>query len=260
MPDADLPLVLCLSGLDPGGGAGIAADLLALADQGAHGLPLISVLTVQDSHTVHETRTVDLALLERQWRCLLADLQPAALKIGLIDAAAQAAWLARRLAELPAGLPRVLDPVLRAGGGTELSHPAGEAALLDLLPQISVLTPNLAEACRLSGCTEREAAAAALLARGCAAVLITGGDVGGAEVHNSLHQQGRPSRHWRWPREAETFHGAGCTLAAALAGRLARGEPLESAAETAQRYVQARLRRARRVGGGRRIPGRGPLS
>lgn len=256
LPASDPPRVLCVSGHDPGGGAGIHADIEAAAAQGAHALTVISALTVQDTRNVRRVAPTPVALMCEQIEILLADGPIAALKIGLLGSTEQV----RPLSDLALRLrvPVVLDPVLRAGGGSELSSQPLQAALLDqLLPQVSLLTPNAAEARRLAPqAATLEQAAQVLLARGCGGVLITGGDESGDEVINTLYRRGAPPRRWTWPRLPETFHGAGCTLATAIAARLAWGESLEQAADTAQTWTQRTLAQALRVGHGRRIPGR----
>lgn len=248
--------VLCLSGHDPGGGAGIHADIEAVAAQGAHALTVITALTVQDTRNVRRVAPVPVTLMVEQIEALLADGAIAALKIGLLGAVDQIAPLASLAARLR--VPVVLDPVLRAGGGAELAESGLQQALLDvLLPRVSLLTPNAAEARRLAPqAATLEQAARALLASGCGGVLITGGDEPDGAVINTLHRPDSAPRSWTWPRLPETFHGAGCTLAAAVAARLACGDAPEQAVEIAQAWTQRALARARTVGRGRRIPGR----
>ncbi|WP_028081719.1 bifunctional hydroxymethylpyrimidine kinase/phosphomethylpyrimidine kinase [Solimonas soli] len=247
--------VLCLSGHDPGGGAGIHADLEAVAAQGAHALTVITALTAQDSVDVRQVWPVASARLAEQLELLLADGAIAAIKIGLLGDATQIAVIVDAIRR--SGAPVVCDPVLRAGGGRDLSDAATIAALLDeLLPHVDLLTPNAAEARRLSGCNDPFEAAAALRARGCRQVLVTGGDEAEAEVHNRwLDAEGR-AHEFRWPRLPARFHGAGCTLAAAIAARRALGEDWATAVEAGQRYTQQALAGAYRAGRGRLIPRR----
>jgi hydroxymethylpyrimidine/phosphomethylpyrimidine kinase len=61
-------------------------------------------------------------------------------------------------------------------------------------------------------------------------------------------------RDWRWPRLAGEFHGSGCTLAAALAARLALGEAMELALESAQAYCHQALAQSYAIAPGQRIP------
>ncbi|MGH8506236.1 MAG: bifunctional hydroxymethylpyrimidine kinase/phosphomethylpyrimidine kinase [Stenotrophobium sp.] len=254
------PLVLCLSGHDPVGGAGIHADIEAVAANGGHAISLITALTVQDTAQVQRVQSVPAVLLAQQLQTVLADCTPAAVKIGLLGEAAQIPVIVEAIAALQIQIPLVLDPVLRAGGGATLAGTQTIVAMqTQLFPCVTVLTPNAAEARRLAPQAGTDAdRAQVLLRQGCRNILVTGGDEAGAEVCNIWYRDGAAPQHYRWPRLAETFHGAGCTLAAALATRLARGEAMPEAILQAQRYTQTSLQAALSVGRGRRIPGRLP--
>jgi hydroxymethylpyrimidine/phosphomethylpyrimidine kinase len=249
-------LVLCLSGLDPTGGAGIQADIEAIAAAGGHALPIITALTIQDTRNVSASLPVDPVLLERQIDTVVADCRIGAVKIGLLGDAEQTLLLARKLATLQ--VPVVCDPVLRAGGGQNLADQERIDVLRKmLLPLVTVLTPNASEARRLAGANSDAATAAReLLALGCRHVLVTGGDEPGPTVINMLHSSEAAPVRYEWPRLPETFHGAGCTLASAIAVRLAQGENVESAVAEAQCWTRTTLERAFAIGHGRRIPGR----
>lgn len=250
------PRILCLSGHDPGGGAGVHADIEAVGAHGGHALSVITALTLQDSINVREVRAVEPVWIAAQLALLEADGPIAAVKIGLLGDATQIPVIAACLDRL--GVPVVLDPVLRAGGGRELAGAALQAAVLDqLLPRVHLLTPNAAEARRLApDAASLDDAAACLLDRGCRQVLITGGDEPDDEVRNRWYRPEAPPQTYRWPRLPTTFHGAGCTLASAIAARLGRGEPMAQALAGAQAWTQDTLARARRVGRGRPVPGR----
>jgi hydroxymethylpyrimidine/phosphomethylpyrimidine kinase len=250
------PLVLCLSGLDPGGGAGLQADIETVAALGGHALGLATCLTVQDTRDVARVVATAPQLLEQQIELLLADSVPQAIKLGLLGSAEQLPLIVQTIRRC--GVPVVCDPVLRAGGGTLLHDEAAAAALRrELFGQVTVLSPNAAEARRLCpGAASLDECGAALLASGCARVLITGGDEPGATVVNRAYAVQRAPRRYEWPRLPETFHGAGCTLAAAIAVLLARGVDADEALEQAQAWTQGTLQRALSTGRGRRIPGR----
>jgi hydroxymethylpyrimidine/phosphomethylpyrimidine kinase len=251
----DRPTVLCLSGHDPGGGAGLHADIETVAALGGHAAGIITAHTVQDTTNVRRVVAADLALVREQVDVLLADLTVAAVKIGLLGGVEQCSFLGDLVARLRR--PAVLDPVLRAGGGAELGSDALVAEMKRaLLPRIDVLTPNAAEARRLAGQQDLDACGAALVVAGARHVLITGGDEPGETVVNRWHRRdGRP-RAFSWPRLQGPFHGAGCTLAAAIATLLARGLPVAEALADAQAYVHAALQRGFAPGRGRPIPGR----
>jgi len=237
--------VLVFAGLDPSGGAGIAADILAVAAQGAHALPVVTALTVQDNNRVHEVQPVDAALIARQARVLIASCAIGAVKIGIPGNRANAEAIAALVAQLQAqdpDLPVVLDPVLASGRGDALARGGALHALEPLLAVANVLTPNQPEA-------------AALERASCAHLLVTGGHGDGDTVLNRWHSAAG-IREWRWPRLAGEFHGSGCTLAAAIAARLALGEPHALAFERAQAYCHEALAQAFAIGAGQRIPQR----
>lgn len=251
-------VVLCLSGHDPSGGAGVQADIEAIAAQDAHAVSVITAQTVQDSRNVLRVVATPFALLSEQLETLLRDVKPAAIKVGLLADPAQPALIARLARQC--AVPVVVDPVLRAGGGTDLATAEALAALKsDLLPATTLLTPNAAEARRMTGLESAADCAAALLALGCANVLITGGDEPGESVVNHWYgAKGTASVHrsHSWPRLPGPFHGAGCTLAAAIAGLLARGEAMDQAIADGQAYTQRALAQAFAPGVGRKIPKR----
>lgn len=251
------PRVLCFSGHDPGGGAGIQADIESCAANGAHALTLITAHTVQDTHNVKRVTPVAPILIREQLETLLADGEIGSIKIGLLGDVSQIPVILAAIAQTR--VPVVLDPILRAGGGASLSSAGLLAAMqADLLPAITLLTPNAAEARQLApGCRDLDACGAALTQK-VANVLITGGDEAGECVMNSWYAAGRAPRRFAWPRLPETFHGAGCTLAAAIAALLAHGLPLAQALEDAQAYVHRALEQAFQTGQGRKIPGRLP--
>ncbi|OEZ62685.1 hydroxymethylpyrimidine/phosphomethylpyrimidine kinase [Duganella sp. HH105] len=268
------PCVLVFAGLDPSGGAGIAADLQSVAGQGAHALTVATALTVQDNDRVYGVQPVDGAMVLRQAQALVDKVTVRAVKIGIPGSAANAQAIAEiigRLRSRQPELPVVLDPVLASGHGDLLSRDDAVQALAPLLPLVTVLTPNGPEALALTGAAEPSAQAQALRARGCRHVLITGGHGEGDEVVNRWFGPGaapmqrlsdpgpqEDARNWHWPRLSGAFHGSGCTLASAIAGQLALGMPMERALELAQQYCYRSLRGAYTVAPGQRIPQRLP--
>ena len=250
------PIVLCFSGHDPGGGAGIHADIEAIGALGGHALTIITAQTVQDTRNVERVVPTEITLLAEQIVALSADSVISAIKVGLLGDAAQISVIARTAQHL--GVPLVLDPILRAGGGNNLASNATIMAMqTELFPLTTVLTPNAAEARRLApGCDTVTESALALLEAGCANVLVTGGDEPSDDVVNSWHRPNHAAQAFHWPRLPETFHGAGCTLASAIAALLAQGREIGEALEQAQAYTQRALQNAQRTGQSRRIPGR----
>ena len=255
------PTVLVIAGNDPSGGAGIAADIQAITAAGAHPAPVITALTVQDTVNASAVEPAAAEFVAAQAAAVLADMRVAAVKIGLLATAEIAHAVAEVLARHPA-IPLVLDPVLVAAGGARLAEDALVDVVLDrLCPRTTLLTPNALEIRRLvAAAGDTDARAASLRAAGCAWVLAKGGDEadeGRGEVVNTLYGPGAP-RIFRWPRLAGSFHGSGCTLAAACAARIALGDPVDTAVAQAQALVHGWLERAFRPGRGQLVPLRRP--
>lgn len=251
------PTVLVFSGADPSGGAGIAADILAIAAQGAHALPVITALTVQDNNRVYEVLPVASEVIWRQALALTGEIDIDAIKIGIPGNRRNAETIAMLIGELrldQPGLPVVLDPVLASGAGDPLTREDAREVLATLLPLASVIVPNLPEAQALAGAgTTLAQQAASLRERGCGEVLITGGHAEGPFVSNRWFGPAG-EREWRWPRLTGAFHGSGCTLAAAIAGRLACGDSMERALDAAQAYCHEALAGSFSIAAGQRIP------
>lgn len=259
--DSRPSFVLSFAASDPTGGAGVQADLLTLASFGCHPLSVVTALTAQDTRGVQALIATDAAWVERQARCVLADLPVAAFKIGVLGSAANARAVAAILAEHPQ-VPVVLDPVLASGRGDALAGAETLAAMREsLLARTMVLTPNSLEARQLAATAPDESppledCARRLLALGCKHVLITGTHEPGAQVVNTLYAASGVLRRDRWPRLAGSFHGSGCTLASAIAALLALGRDVESAVREAQAYTWQTLEAAFRAGRGQALPDR----
>lgn len=231
-PNARPRTVLAIGGLDPSGGAGLAADVLAIAAHRCHPMPIATALTVQDSAEVHRVEPTAPELLRAQLAVVIADLPVDAVKVGMLAGAPQVRVVAealRRLRARDAALPIVIDPVLAAKGGHPLLDEAGRSALLDMLGLASLVTPNLDEH--------------AFVGDLAVPTLLKGGHGTGARIVDVLRVPGEPDVRFARARIAvRPPRGTGCALASAIAARLAGGEPLPGAVRRAVRFVAARIR------------------
>ena len=130
-----------------------------------------------------------------------------------------------------------------------------------LLPQTTILVANSLEVRRLAETDDDDdpslsVCAAALVEAGCEYVLVSGTHEAGREIVNTLYAKRGVVRTDTWPRLPGSFHGAGGTLAAAVAAMLANGLDMPEAVREAQDYTWNTLKKAYRPGMGQFLPDR----
>ena len=250
------PIVLCLSGHDPCGGAGIQADIEVINSHSCHAATLITCLTQQDTHNVVSIWPQNVQNFTSQARTLIKDLDVAVIKIGLIGSVEIALAILDIIKALP-DIPVVMDPVLAAGGGKNMSNNNLLDTITDqLLPHITLLTPNSNEARLLSGKSNLNEAAKSLQIMGAKYVLVTGSHEDTATVDNTLYMPNLKEQTFHWERLPGDYHGSGCTLASACAALLARGFDVYTAVSEAQDYTWQTLESAYQTGSGQLNPDR----
>jgi hydroxymethylpyrimidine/phosphomethylpyrimidine kinase len=260
-------VALTIAGSDPGGGAGIQADLKTFAALDIYGYSALTVVIAQNSSTVNRVAPVEAAMVAAQIETLVAERRPDAIKTGALGTAKIVGAVADAISRLDLPAP-VVDPVLISSAGTRLLDPAGERAMLrHLLPLARIVTPNLAEAQALSGVDGASPAAIRAMARelgqaGARAVLIKGGhtdfEAGSSTEARAqsidLLYDGREFVELRAARiPGGGAHGLGCALSAAIAAYLAQGMDLVGAVRRAKRYVTAALGASFKLGAGRAV-------
>jgi hydroxymethylpyrimidine/phosphomethylpyrimidine kinase len=249
---------LTIAGSDSGGGAGIQADLKTFFRHGVFGTTAITAVTAQNTRGVARVLPMPPDLVVAQIDAVVTDLGADAVKIGMLATGEIVHAVAGALARHH--LPHVvLDTVMVAKGGARLLDGAAvDAIRTALLPLAEVVTANVPEAEVLTGLTITTVdglrmAAVRIVEAGARAVIVKGGHLDGPAVdvlfdgtrHVELRADRIQTRH---------THGTGCTFAAAIAARLALGDPLVAAAEAAKRYVTRAIAGAPGLG-----HGHGPL-
>ncbi len=234
--------VLLIGGTDSSGGAGLSRDIATVTGMGAEASVAVTAVTAQTDAHVRAVEMMPPDLIAEQ---ITSASGVDAVKIGMLGSAPIIAAVARTLPDAPL----VLDPVLASTSGRALLDEAGIQRLLtELLPRTAVLTPNLPELCILSrkmGLKEAHDEAscvAALLARGCEAVLVKGGHSEPASLcEDRLYLGDGTIQCFRGPRYSFSLRGTGCQLASAIAVALGRGDDHGTAVSTARDLVDARF-------------------
>ncbi len=254
--------ILTIAGSDSGGGAGIQADLKAISATGAYGLSAITALTAQNTVGVDAIYPVAIDFLKQQMQTVSRDIRIDAVKVGMLGTPEVIAAVAEFLETLTC--PVVVDPVMVAKSGDRLLHADAISALRDvLIPQATVITPNLPEAADLLDVTEAVdrdmmlSQARTLLALGPQAVLLKGGHLLTEESPDLLMSES----HAQWFDTVRVVttntHGTGCTLSSALASYLGQGHPVDVAVAKAKEYISGAIAAADQLHVGE---GHGPVN
>lgn len=247
------PRVLVIAGSDSGGGAGIQADIKTGFALGVHVSTAITAITAQNSVGVHGVWVLSPDAVRGQIRAVLDDIGADVIKTGMLANAEIADLVAEEIER--SGLPAVIDPVcVSTTGAALLTDDALEVYRQRLIPLATVVTPNLPEVLSLTGVEVSnvdglQQAAEAMLAFGPRWVLVKGGhlDVTAtdllASAAESLELSGERI-------DTVNTHGTGCTLASAIAARLANGDDVPTAARAAKAFVAEGIRGSYALGRG----------
>lgn len=244
------PVVLCFSGLDPSGGAGLQADIEAIGQAGSHASIACTAITVQNSQKVFYFNTCSTSLVKEQAIAVLNDLPVKAIKSGMLGSTDNIEMMVDLFTNVKffTHIPYVLDPVLVANSGGSL----GDKSILvqsfsSLLPFTTLITPNSHELKDLTGIDDLHEAAKDLCQRGAKAVLVkTAHENYNNGIEQFLYQKNEQQVKLVYrtilPRLTGEYHGSGCSLASFIAGRLAQGDSLSTAVQCADIWIQQVLR------------------
>ncbi len=245
------PVCLVLGGFDPSGGAGVLVDVKALHDTGSRSVVVITANTVQNLRKMTRMEPTDPGFLREQLALLSEDFRVHAVKVGLVPSFSHAKVILDFLQSLPADLPVVYDPVLRASAGYDLYN-GDPGDLRELIHVSSIVTPNVPELASLTflpvdTVEQRRLAASRLLGWGARAVLVKAGHLSGADATDELLVGSGTSAEphvirFPMPRLAILpTRGTGCCLASQICGFLASGLSMESAVGRARLLFQERI-------------------
>ena len=251
--------VLTIAGSDPSGGAGIEADIKVITVYRQYAMSVLTALTAQNTRGVSDVLEVPAAFVASQLDCVLSDIPPDAVKIGMTANSEIIRAIAGKLREYKIRTV-VLDPLMVSTSGRSLLAQTAVSTLCkELFPLATLITPNLPEAEALTGrrlTTEADCETAAMeleAAYGCA-VLVKGGHAS-AGANDLLCESGKIVWFYGERVENQNTHGTGCTLSSAIACELADGLCLPDAVHRAKAYLTGALKAGLDLG-----HGNGPLN
>ena len=249
--------VLTIAGSDPSGGAGIQADIKAITALGGYAASAITALTIQNTLGVTGIFAVPPSVVSEQIAAVMEDIAPPSIKIGMVKDATIVRHIAEAIKKYqPAFI--VYDPVMVSTSGHQLiDDDVIETIEKELIPKVSLITPNMHEAevllrRKIGSIADMEAAAKELASRYRIHVLIKGGHLQGDGMCDILASpDGMLSRFTDVRIETRNLHGTGCTLSSAIATLVAQkliegnqiltDEMLVSSIGQAKKYVTAAI-------------------
>lgn len=244
------PIALSIAGSDSSGGAGIQADIKTFSALGVYGATAITAITAQNTLGVHSKLAIDPQMVYDQICAVVDDLHPQVVKIGMLSNESIVRAVAEALRKYQ--LPVILDPVIISTSGHRLlSEDAQEVLKRKLLPLSTLVTPNIPEmstltAMPLATFEDKERAAQHLMQYGATSVLLKGGHEEGdtkSDILFSMSPSGVQSTIFSSQTiQTRNTHGTGCTLSAAIAAFIARGESINEAIAKAKSYISDAIR------------------
>ena len=236
------PVIFSIAGSDPSGGAGIQADIKTISALNGYAAAAITAVTSQNTCGVQGVYPLPADVLQTQIASVMEDLQPTAIKIGMVYSLQLVEVIAQAIAHYHPPFI-VFDPVMISTSGRRLMTEETVQGIKRLLfPRCSLITPNLDEAAMLIGhplCTPQQMAEAGqlLAARYGCQVLVKGGHLSGETMCDVLCSATGSTSFLAPKSQSHNLHGTGCTLSSAIATLLARGYTMEKAVEEAKHYV-----------------------
>jgi len=255
--------VLSIAGSDSSSGAGIQADLKTIHAHDCYAGTAITGITAQNTMGVQLVEAVNPAMLNRQVTAILDDIGADAIKIGMLGTAENVKELCKIFDRYK---PKhiVLDTVLLSTSGKALlQKDAIEVLRKELIPRVTIITPNIPEATFLLGkeietIEKMLGAVEDLTNLGCKKVYLKGGHLNSQQLCD-IYYDSEIQKHlklYSTKVNSRNTHGTGCTLSSAIASNLAKGYSYEKSVVLAHKYIKEAIQNARYLNIGK---GKGPL-
>ncbi|WP_077624101.1 bifunctional hydroxymethylpyrimidine kinase/phosphomethylpyrimidine kinase [Sediminibacillus massiliensis] len=245
---------LTIAGTDPTGGAGIQADLKSFQEREVYGMSVVTSVVAQNTLGVEDVYHLPISFLEKQLHAVLNDIEPQAVKTGMIAKKEMMELIASEISRH--SVPYVIDPVMVAKSGHSLMEDESKKVIRDqLVPLAAVVTPNVPEAEILVGFEihnkqDSERAAKRIVSElGATAAVVKGGHLEG-EALDVLYD-GSDYYYFASSRtETKHTHGTGCTFSAVITAELAKGRSIADAVATAKAFITDAISYSLEIGKG----------
>ncbi len=257
------PSVLTIAGFDGSGGAGIQADIKTISALGCYATSVLTALPVQNTEGVRNIFPIPMEAVSEQIECILDDIFPDAIKIGMVHTPELVEVIVETLAKYKK-VPIVFDPVMVATSGHRLIEEKTIDTIIEkLFPISDIITPNMDEAAilakiKVETLEDMKIAGLKIKELGCKHILLKGGHQKTEKITSLLYSDKDEIQAFdSFKIATKNTHGSGCTLSSAIACFLAQGKSMNEAVAFAHNYVSEAILEGSHVQTGK---GNGPLN
>lgn len=220
------PRILCISGFDPSGGAGMMADIRTVESCGGEPIGVLTANTIQN-HDQFLALTWESMEQISQGLKAIQGLNPAAIKVGICQSIEQVNELVALCKALFPKVPIVWDPIIKStSGGSFLKNNANSP-----FPEVDLITPNRKEANKLD------------LLKKVEYCLVKSDEIVGENFMDQLYHKGVPIQRWVNERApGAEKRGTGCIMSSGIATYLGLGLNLQAAITKTETFLQTYYR------------------
>ena len=231
-----LTYALTIGGFDGSAGAGIQADVKAMAHFGVYAQSVCTALTEQNEDEFVAPGWIIWERIEAQLDTLFRKHAFEFVKIGLVE---KPKILKRIVDYVRAKSPKafiVWDPIASASAGYHFMRGIEQDDFLPIMSSIDLVTPN-AEEFALLGLGLAASRDQIQLGKDFAILLKGGHSVGGDSVDTLWTKDGNQYKFSSPRIPGDGKHGTGCNLSSAIVANLALGKSLTEACQIAKNYM-----------------------
>ena len=249
--------ILVVGGHDPSG-AGIQADIETIVINKCHAISVLTCITAQNTSSVNFVKPVYREDFKTKINTILEEFKPKVIKIGLIPNFELCEEINHIIKAINYKIEIIVDPIIRAGSGSDLIEETQSAGLKKfLLAETTLLTPNRFELFDLTQTDNFMASLEYLFMSGVKNILATDLIDDQYTITSALASKDNDQiTYFSHPRISGKFHGSGCTLASAIACGLAKNKNLNRSVLEAIHFTNRAIGYAYELGAAQRIPNR----
>jgi hydroxymethylpyrimidine/phosphomethylpyrimidine kinase len=230
------PNLICISGLDPLGASGIAADIRTISSLNAFCAPIVSCITVQNSKGFYANLNVEPDIIARQIEAIKDELDIRVVKTGMLANPEIIYMLCHVLKDIEY---LIVDPVLKATSDSSNVSDELVKAYHKLFEIAYLVTPNVFEAEKLFDYSIDLLLNSKVEFK--SKYLLLTGIKRGEQIYDILLGN-EIIREFANPfLSTQNDRGTGCILSSAIATFLSRGLDLNTAVENAESYLHENL-------------------